>query len=243
MIAETNDAMWKTFRSCRLPVLLVVLGALPCTAQGAGESAPERVAALKQSLAQSQQALRTYQWVETTTVSMKGEVKSQKQMSVYYGADGALQKLPISATPPPKKKGGLRGKIAESKQEELTQAMQQAVALVKTYVPPNPAMIQRAVDAGKMSVEILQPGKVVRLVFKDYELPGDSLGITMDLTTNQLKAISVASYLGTPSKPATMNTTMGSLADGTTYTASTQLSLPSEQLSVNVANSGYRHMN
>lgn len=240
---ETNAAMWKTFRSCRLPVLLVVLGALPGTAQGAGESAPERVAALKQSLAQSQQALRTYQWVETTTVSMKGEVKSQKQMSAYYGADGALQKLPISATPPPKKKGGLRGKIAESKQEELTQAMQQAVALVKTYVPPNPAMIQRAVDAGKMSVEILQPGKVVRLVFKDYELPGDSLGITMDLTTNQLKGISVASYLGTPSKPATMNATMGSLADGTTYTASTQLSLPSEQLTVNVANSGYRRMN
>jgi hypothetical protein len=30
-------------------------------------------------------------------------------------------------------------------------------------VPPNPAMIQRAVDAGKVSVEILQPGKVDQL--------------------------------------------------------------------------------
>jgi hypothetical protein len=39
-----------------------------------------------------------------------------------------------------------------------------------------------------------------------------------------------------------MNATMGSLADGTTYTASTQLSLPSEKLEVNVANSGYRKM-
>jgi hypothetical protein len=102
MIAEMNAA----------PVLFVVLGALPCTAQGAGES---------------------------------------------------VAKLPISATPPPKKKGGLGGEIAESKKEELTQTMQQAVALVKTYVPPNPAMIQRAVDAGKVSVEILQPGKVDQL--------------------------------------------------------------------------------
>jgi hypothetical protein len=224
--------------------LLAVLGVVPAWAQApaAKEGLPERVAALKQSLAQSQGALRTYQWVETTSVSLKGEVKSQKQMSCYYGADGALQKLPISATPPPKKKGGLRGKIAESKKEELTDTMKQAVALVKTYVPPNPAMIQRAVDAGKVSIEILQPGKVARLVFKDYELPGDSLGVTMDLTTNHLLAISVASYLGTPSKPVTMNATMGSLADGTTYTASTQLSLPSEKLEVNVANSGYRKM-
>ena len=55
-------------------------------------------------------------------------------------------------------------------------------------------------------------------------------------------AISVATYLGTPSKPVTMNATMGSLVDGTTYTASTQLSLPSEKLEVNVANSGYRKM-
>jgi hypothetical protein len=214
--------------------LLAVLGVVPAWAQAptAKEGLPERVAALKKSLAQSQGALRTYQWVETTAVSLKGEVKSQKQMSCSYGADGALQKLPISATPPPKKKGGLRGKIVELKKEELTD----------TYVPPNPVMIQRAVDAGKVSIEILQPGKVARLVFKDYELPGDSLGVTMDLTTNHLMAISVASYLGAPSKPVTMNATMGSLADGTTYTASTKLSLPSDQLVVNVANSDYRKM-
>jgi hypothetical protein len=220
----------------------LLLGPGIARAQCGGEGLPERVAALKTSLAQSQKALRTYQWVETTTVSMKGEVKSQKQMSCSYGADGALQKLPISATPPPKQKGGLRGKIAESKKEELTDTMKQAVSLVKTYVPPNPAMIQRAVDAGKASVELVQPGKVVRLVFKDYELPGDSLGITMDLATNHLMAISVASYLGDPSKPVTMNVTMGSLTNGSTYAAATQLSLPSEKLVVNVANSDYRKL-
>jgi hypothetical protein len=200
------------------------------------------VAALKQSLAQSQQALRTYQWVETTTVSLKGEQKSMKQQSCYYGADGALQKTPIASSPPPKKKRGLRGAIAESKQEELTDTMKQAVGLVKTYVPPNPALIQRAVDTGKVSVDVLQPGKVARLVFRDYELPGDSLGITMDLTTNRLTGLNVATYLGDPSKPVTMNATMKALMDGTTYTASTQLSIPAEKLDVNVANSGYRKM-
>ncbi|HZD30586.1 MAG TPA: hypothetical protein VE779_02900, partial [Candidatus Angelobacter sp.] len=40
-------------------------------------SAQDQVNALKQSLAQNQQQLRQYQWVETTTISMKGEVESQ----------------------------------------------------------------------------------------------------------------------------------------------------------------------
>jgi hypothetical protein len=243
VIPETTTTLRKALGACCLPALLVLLGAMPCTAHGAGEGLQERVAALKQSLAQSQKALRTYQWVETTTVSMKGDVKSQKQMSCYYGADGALQKLPISATPPPKKKGGLRGKIAESKKEELTQAMQQAVALVKSYVPPDSALIQRSVDTGKASVEILQPGKIVRLVFRDYRLPGDALGITVDLTTNGLAGIDVTTYLGQPSEPVDMKVSMGVLNDGTSYAATTQLTLKSEQLTVNVANTGYRHLN
>jgi len=66
--------------------LLAVLGVVPAWAQApaAKEGLPERVAALKKSLAQSQGALRTYQWVETTSVSLKGEVKSQKQMSCLW---------------------------------------------------------------------------------------------------------------------------------------------------------------
>ena len=61
--------------------VLGLLAFLPGAARAADgdPTLQERVAALKQSLAESQKALRTYQWVETTTVSMKGEVKSQKQ--------------------------------------------------------------------------------------------------------------------------------------------------------------------
>ena len=44
------------------------------------------VAALKNSMIASQQDLRTYQWVETTTVLVNGEQKSYKEESCYYGA-------------------------------------------------------------------------------------------------------------------------------------------------------------
>jgi hypothetical protein len=222
-------------------VLLASLVASPASAQGGG-GVQERVAAIKNSMIASQQDLRTYQWVETTTVSYKGEQKSFKEQSCYYGADGSLQKLPIASSPEPKKKGGLRGAIAESKKEEMTDTMKQAAGLVKTYVPPNPANLDRAVKAGNVTVDMLQPGKVVRLNFKNYELPGDSLGITLDLTTNRLLGINVNTYLGDPSKPVTMTTTMGQLQDGATYTAKTELSVPAEKIVVDISNSGYRKM-
>jgi hypothetical protein len=48
----------------------------------------ERIAALKESLAANQAALKQYSWVETTAISMKGEVKKQEQKQCSYGADG-----------------------------------------------------------------------------------------------------------------------------------------------------------
>src|SRR5881397_2811560 len=114
------------------------------------QSVEERVATLKAYLAASQATLKQYEWVETTVVSLKGEEKSRKQNRCYYGADGGVTKVALTAPPPEKKKRGLRGKIAASKKEELTDYMKQAVALVKSYVPPAPARIQAAKDAGKV---------------------------------------------------------------------------------------------
>jgi hypothetical protein len=229
-----------------LPISLVLglLGSVPVSAQGGAAPAngelTERIGALKQSLAQSQKNLRSYQWVETTTVSLKGEVKSTTQNSCYYGADGTLQKMPISASPPPEQKRGLRGKIVESKKAELSDAMKQAVALVKSYVPPDAALIQRSKDAGKASMEVLQPGKLIRLVFRDYQLPGDMLAVSVDLSTNRLAGINVASYLGQPSSPVGLDVQMGALADGTVYAANIQLTVKSQDLAVAVTNTGYR---
>jgi hypothetical protein len=53
-------------------------------------------------------ALRTYEWMETTVVSMKGEEKSRKQNRCYYGADGKVEKVPVesAAQAPAKEKRG-----------------------------------------------------------------------------------------------------------------------------------------
>ena len=84
------------------PAIAVGIVASLSVARVLGQAAPtadQMVAALKQNLAESQKRLRQYEWIETTSISLKGEEKSRKQQRVYYGADGKLTKTPLGAAP------------------------------------------------------------------------------------------------------------------------------------------------
>src|ERR1017187_10918142 len=111
--------------------LCVLLFALSTPSAAQQSSVPERVAALKATVAASQIILRQYEWIETTVITLKGEEKSRKQERCYYGADGVLQKVQVDATPAPAAKRGLRGKIIENKKEELADYMKQTGERVK----------------------------------------------------------------------------------------------------------------
>lgn len=203
----------------------------------------ERASQLKATLDASQAVLRQYEWIEATVVSIKGEEKSRKQERCYYGADGGLQKVAETSTPPPAKKRGLRGKIAANKQEEMTDYMKSALALVKSYVPPSPAKLQAAKDAGKVSIDMLEPGKRARLNFRDYEKPGDNLGVEVDLVSNRPLGLKVATYLDSAKDAVTLDVRMGQLNDGTTYPSDVTLNAKAKKLTVTVKHSGYRKVN
>jgi hypothetical protein len=222
-------------------LLGLALLALPALAQQ--PSAAERAAMLKASLAASQAVLKQYEWVETTVISLKGEEKSRQMNRCYYGADGGVQKVPLTTPPPAKKKRGLRGRIAEAKQEELTDYMKEAVALVKSYVPPSAALIQAAKDQGKVSLDILEPGRRARLNFRDYLKPGDNLGVEVDLTSNRLLGLTVKTHLDSAEDAVDLQARMGTLAGGATYPDSITLNAPARKLTVKVENSGYRKIN
>jgi hypothetical protein len=215
-----------------------LLGGSSIARAQAGPTLPERVEALKKSVAQDQVRLKQYEWIETTVISLKGEEKSRKQDRCYYGADGGLQKVPVVAAPESKKRG-LRGRIAENKKEELTEYMQQAVGLVKLYVPPTPERIQASKNAGKVSLTP-QPGKGARLDFRDFVKPGDMLSVDVDPANSRLLGIKVATYLADAKDVVNLVVGFGVLADGTGYPASTTLEAKSKGLVVVIQNSGYR---
>ena len=134
----------------------------------------------------------------------------------------------------------MRGKIIENKKEELTEYMQQAVGLVKLYVPPDPAKIQASKDAGKVSLDMLEPGKRIRLNFRDYLKPGDTLSVEVDIVGNRVLALKVSTYLETDKDHVSLDVRFATLPDATSYAAQTSLNAPAKNVAVNVTSSGHR---
>src|SRR6185436_611852 len=112
-------------------------------------------------------------------------------------------------------------------------------ALVQQYVPPQPADIQRAKDAGKVAAKPAGPG-LVRLEFSDYLKPGDRLSIDVDAAANQLRGLNVASYLDQAEDAVVLAVQLAALADGTSYTAQTTLDAAAKNIRVVIQNAGHR---
>jgi hypothetical protein len=227
-------------------VAALVLFATPSFARQDTVTPDQRVAALKQSLAASQKQLRQYEWIETTIISLKGEEKARKQNRCYYGADGKVQKVALGApapkpqpAPPGKRGGRLKEKIVENKKEDITDYMEQAAALIHKYVPPDPDLVQKAKDGGKLAIKPIDAGKV-RLAFTDYLLSGDRFAIDVNAAANSLAAITVGSYVEKPEDTVTLDVRFAALPDGTSYTSQTTLDAKAKNITVVIQNSGHR---
>ena len=233
--------MKSTGRLIVIAACLSILVAL-APAPAAQPDPAARVAAIKEWIAQSKAHLKNYQWIETTVVSVKGEVKSTKVANCYYDVTGTLQKVQTSETAP-KSKPGIRGAIQRDAAKDMTAYMDKAVALVKSYMPPSAEKIQASKDAGKMSVDFLPGGQNVRLNFHDYQLPGDNLSVSLDTATNHPLGFGVATYIDDPKDAVVLAVTVGTLPDGTGYADKTTLDAKAKNLTVTITNSGYRKAN
>lgn len=225
--------------------LAVILIAVTIMAQESEQQ--KRVAAFKQAVQQSMAGLRKYEWIETTTVMLKGEVKSQKQNRCYYGSDGKIQKVAVGeADSPPQEQskgrrgGRLKGRIIAKKKEEMTDYMKQAVDLVHQYVPPDPALIQYSKDVKKVAVESVEPDRVVRVSFHDFIKTGDLLSATLSIQPNAILDVNVSTWLESHTDGITLVVSFSQLPDGTSYSSRTTLDAKSKGIKVVVENSGHR---
>jgi len=201
----------------------------------------QKLAAVKQSVAANQQALRSYTWLEKTELMLKGEVKSTKVDSCRYGPDGTVQKTPVVQPPPPEKKRGLRGKIIANKTEEMKEELQATVALVQQYVPPDPGMIQVVINAGTASLNQAGPD-LVAFTFPGYTKRGDALTITFDKAITGVRQLDVKTWLEKPEEPATLRVVMQSMPNGISFPGSIVLSIPASKLEVRITKSNYQKL-
>jgi hypothetical protein len=198
----------------------------------------EKLAAVKQSMAENKQKLRQYQWIETTQLTLKGDAKPPTKNSCLYGPDGQVQKTLIGPPPEQPSGGRMKQKVIAKKKEEMKDYMQDVKAVLSMYVPPDPQKMQAAYQAGKLS---LNPGPgAMNLIFADYAQPGDKMTLTFDTTTKKITSLNVNTYMGQEKDAVTLRVQMGSLADGTNYVQQTVLNATAKQLVVTTTNSDYQ---
>ena len=141
---------WKSKRMMIVGAVALV-AAVPAVPQNPGLQ--EKLAAVKQSMADNQQKLRQYQWTETTQLTLKGDAKPPTKNSCVYGPDGQVQKTLIGPPPAQPSGGRMKQKIIAKKTGEMKDYMQDVKTLLNLYVPPDPQKMQTAYQAGKLSLE------------------------------------------------------------------------------------------
>jgi hypothetical protein len=218
--------------------LLSLLAAAAAFAQNS--DLQQKLAAVQQSMAENKQKLQQYQWIETTQITLKGDAKPPTQNLCRYGPDGRVQKTPIG--PPPEQPSGGRAKekIITKKKEEMQDYMGNVKALLSLYVPPDPQKMQKAYQAGKVSLN--PAGGAVNLIFKDYALPGDQMTLTFDTAARKISSLNINTYMEEPKNAVTLQVQMASLPDGTNYVQQTVLNAAAKQLVVTTTNSKYQKL-
>jgi hypothetical protein len=225
----------------RVGVAVAALALAALARPASGQDLQQRLAAVKQSVAANQQALRSYTWLEKTELSLKGEVKATKVDSCRYGPDGKVQKTPVVQPPPAEKKRGLKGRIIANKTEEMKEELQATVALIQQYVPPDPGQIQVVMNAGTASLGQAGP-ELVAFNFPGYAKQGDALTITFDKAITSLRQLDVKTWLEKPEEPAMLKVVMQSMPNGISFPGSIVLSILASQLEVRITKSNYQKL-
>jgi len=199
--------------------------------------------AVKTGLESSSHNLRDYRWKETIVVSSNGVEKSTMVNSCSYDATGRLTRTPAPAAASAEK-SEMRSTTAATKNAtskgEIESYEHSAVALMHSYIPPDPMKLQKCEQAGHMTTDVVEAGHRVRLTFKNYEKPGDAMVIEVNPSNNAVLGMSVDSFLASAKDAVKLNVDMASLPDGTSYAEKTHLDTPAKNMAVMVTNSDYQ---
>jgi hypothetical protein len=229
-----------------IPGLLVLASgvwfALPVSAQN--QEMQERVAEIKQAVAQNKQEMAQYTWVEQVTISLKGEQKKQEHFQVRLGPDGKPQKTSLDPPPaPPEHEGRLKKHIVEKKKEEYKEYADQIKELIQQYVPPEKDLIEQAREKGNimMGPAAEAPGQY-RLVLSNYIKQGDNMTLIVDKAQKDLVSLSIASYLDDPKDAVNVTVAFARVPNGPNHVSGETINGVSKQLTIAIQNSNYQHL-
>jgi hypothetical protein len=179
--------------------------------------------------------MRNYSWSTRTEVKMDGEVKSVKVEFVQFTQDGDLQKDVISdSLAGAKKPRGIRGKVASNKKKGMQEWAVELGKLLQQYSLPTSGSILDFLE----NATVQRTDNMVNLVGKDVIQQGDYLAILVDLSTIQLKIITVQTSLD--GDAVDVKITSEHLDDGLSYTARQVVKVPAKKVELIIENYDFR---
>ena len=231
---------WNLTIALSLTTALVALIPLVPQATAQNEALQAKLAQVKQASIANKRALSHYNWQESVTTSIKGEVKSQKLFLVSIGPDGQQQKSEINAQPDQASGGPLKRHIVAKKKAEYKDYGEQIADLARRYTQPDPDRLQQAYQQGNISLQLGGGETTMTLIIKNYIKPNDSLTLVFNKQNKAIQSIRVASYLDGPTDAVTIAAQFAKLPDGTNHVTGTQINGVSKQLTVVTRNSNYQ---
>ena len=209
----------------------------PAITQNAGLQ--ERLAQVKTASAANKRALSHYNWQESVTTSIKGEVKKQQLFLVSVGPYGQQQKSEINAQPDQASGSPLKRHIVAKKKAEYKDYSEQIADLARRYTQPDPDRLQQAYQQGNISMQLGGGETMMTLIIKNYIKPNDSVTLVFNKQNKTIQSVRVSSYLDGPTDAVTIAAQFAKLPDGTNHVTGTQINGASKQLTVVTQNSNY----
>lgn len=220
---------------------LLVLAAVPVAGLQAQQSVQERVATLKRTLAENAAAQRSYTWIETTELSLNGEVKETNSVSCQYVANEQKpQCTQIGEPPKPKKvRGPLRKKIAKDKINDLKAYMDSVKTLVGEYVPPVQERISKAQQRGDVSVAPNPSNATYKVTVSNYLQQGDALAVVVHQEDHHLATMAVSTWLNDPGAKVSLDVSFSTLATGVSFPLKKVLTASAKGVVVTITSSNF----
>jgi hypothetical protein len=223
-------------------VILAITGVLiqPLVAQN--PELQQKIAELKTAAAANKQALAQYTYVQTTTISLKGEVRKVTHDQVVTGPDGKPQKTSLDPPPAPPSGRHLKQRVVEKKKEEFTDYADSIKALIQQYVPPDKDLIQQAAGKGDITLGPAGAPGVFNLVISNYVKQGDKMTLVVNKSAGGLQSISIATYLNDPSDAVTVNVKFATIPGGPNHPDTVTINGVSKQMTIVSQNGSYKKL-
>jgi hypothetical protein len=196
------------------------------------------VSAVRAELARNKAAFGQYTWTALIEVSVKGDLKSSEAYKCRYDRNGQVLRTLAKTDKEMDTASGVSKRRRVRSKSEMQDYIERAITRIYQYVPPNPEQIDVLLKSGHATMGP-SSGGTSEVRFTNYFEKGDTLAFTYDSASKVLLRVRVASTLGSPKDPVTLEAAFETLPEGVNHMSSAILNATAKKVEVKIKNATY----